>query len=174
MPLITQSISKDYIDAYNGYDQQRVGLGLLEPSIYATPDYQKKKIQNMALGLITEARYAGWETDPNPKILTIAYEGPYNTVIGYNLNYATPKLRQAILKFVLDSNAARIRSNLPIMIDYHAMKRALPDSQYLVRRYKIVGLAVKETFQLNEWPNVIKDRTPFDGFYMNFKNGRKK
>lgn len=174
MPIITQSISNDYLDAYDGYDQQQVGLGLIEPNIYATQQYQKKKIQNMALGLITEARYAGFEHDPNPKILTIAYEPSYSTVIGYNLNYGTPKLRQAMLKFVLESNAARIKSNLPIMIDYHAMKRAIPDSQWLVRRYKVVGIAVKETFQLREWPELVGKKTPFDGFYMNYKSGNKK
>lgn len=173
MPLITQSISKDYLDAYDGYDQQKVGLGLLEPNIYASPEYQKKKIQNMALGLITECRYSGFENDPNPKVLAIAYETSYNTVIGYNLNYATPKLRQAMLKFILDSNAARIKSNLPIMIDYYAVKRAFPDSQYLVRRYKIVGLSVKETYKIVEWPTVIKEKTPYDGYYLKFKNGAK-
>lgn len=169
MPLITQSISKDYLAAYSGYDQQQVGLGLLNPNIYATPAYKKKKIQNMALGLISDIRYAGFEHDPNPKVLTIAYIPQYNMVIGYNLRYGTPKLRQAMMKFVLETNAARIKSNQPIMIDYHAMRRAIPDSQYLVRNYKVVGIAVNNTFNLNEWVNIAKEKSKFDGYYVKFK-----
>lgn len=169
MPLITQAISRDYLNAYDGYDSQQVGLGLINPSIYSTPDYTKKKIQNMALGLISEIRYAGFEHDPNPTVLAMAYIPAYNMIMGYNLRYGTQKLRQAMLKYVLDTNAARIKANQPIMIDYHAMKRAIPDSQYLLRNYKVVGIAVKDTLNLNEWVDVVKEKSQFDGFYRRFK-----
>jgi hypothetical protein len=172
MPLITQSISKDYLDAYDGYNQQAVGLGMLNPNIYATPSYQKKKVNNLAIGLISSIVYGGAEHDPTPDVLIIGYETAYNTVIGFSLRYATPKLRAAIMKFVLDSNAARIKGNQPIMIDYHSMKRAVPDCQYIVRRYKVVGISVRETYPLSEWPAIAKKTTPFDGFFMRFKDGR--
>lgn len=174
MPLITQSVSRDYLDAYDGYDQQAVGLGLLDPNIYASPAYQKKKINNLAIGLISSISYGGAEHDPSPDVLVIGYEVAYNTVIGFSLRYATPKIRTAIMKFVLDSNAARIKGNQPIMIDYHSLKRAVPDCQYIVRRYKVVGISIKETYPLLEWPKLAKKTTPFDGFYMQFKNGRLK
>ena len=44
MPLITQSVASEYLAAYDGYNQQAVGLGLIDPNIYASPEYQKKKI----------------------------------------------------------------------------------------------------------------------------------
>lgn len=170
MPLITQSISKDYIDAYDGYDQQRVGLGLINPNAYASPAYQKKKIKNLMLGGISSFSYGGAEVDPNPTALVIGYESQYSTVIAINLRYLTQKHRQAIMKFVLETNVARIKSNLPIMVDWHALKRAIPDIQYATRRYKVIGIALKETFPLNEWPEVAKQKSVFEGFYMNAKN----
>ena len=170
MPLLTQSISADYLRAYDGYDAQKVGMGMLEPNIYATKDYQKKKIQTLAIRLISEISYGGAETDRSPTIIPMAFEPSYNTVIGYNLNYATPQLRKAMLKFILDSNYARIKSNLPIIVDYYALKRAIPDTQYLVRRYKIVGISVLDTPPLMEWANIAKERTRYDGYYLQFKN----
>jgi hypothetical protein len=172
MPMITQSINKDYLDMYDGYDQQEVGLGVVQPNIYATPAYKKKKIKSLILGGISEIQYAGMEHDRNPLILTMAYEGPYSTVIGYNLHYCPPKLRSAILKFVLDSNVARIKANQPIIVDYHALKRAIPDSQYLVRRYKVVGINVLETYRLSDWPEAVKDRSKWEGHYKMIKEGK--
>lgn len=170
MPRITQSITPEYLAAYNGFDRQAVGLGLIQPNIYATPDYQKRKINTMAIGLISDIRYAGFENDPNPKVLAMRYIPQYNMIMGYNLRYGTPKLRQAILKFVLESNAVRIQNNQPIMIDYESLKRAVPDSQYLVRNYKVVGIGVKETYNLNEWVNLINQKSPYDGYYTQFKS----
>lgn len=172
MPLITQSVSRDYLDAYDGYDQQAVGLGLLDPNIYASPAYQKKKINNLMLGGISSFSYGGAEVDPTPTALVIGYEVAYNTVIAINLRYLTQRHRQSIMKFVLDSNAARIKGNQPIMIDYHSLKRAVPDCQYAVRRYKIVAIALKTTYQLSEWPLVSKEKSPFDGYYMQIKRGK--
>lgn len=169
MPNIIQGISKDILDSYEGYDEQKVGMGLINPNAYASDAYQKKKIKSIALGGISECRYAGFENDPNPVILTMNYIPAYNVVIGLNLRYGTPRLRQAILKYVLDTNKARIKSNLPIMVDYYSLKKAIPDSRYLVRMYKVVGLSPVKMFQLNEWPEVAAKKTPFDGFYTKFK-----
>ena len=174
MPLITQSVASEYLAAYDGYNQQAVGLGLIDPNIYASPEYQKKKINNLAIGLLSSIRYAGFEHDPNPDVIPIMYETAYNTVIGFSLRYATPKLRTAVMKYILDTNAARIKSNLPILIDYRSIKRAIPDCQYLVRRYKVTGIAIKETYPLSEWPAIAKKATPFDGFYLKYKNGQAK
>lgn len=170
MPLITSSVGKDYMDMYTGYDQQSVGLGMINPNIYATPQYQKKKIQNLVLGGISEIIYAGMEHDTKPRILTMRYESVYSTVLGYNLNYCPPRMRQAILKFVLDSNAARIRANQPIIVDYASIKKAIPDSKYIVRRYKVVGINVRETIPLVEWPEAVKARSGWEQHYLLFKD----
>lgn len=172
MAIITQNINKDYLAAYDGYNSQQVGMGLIDPNIYASDEYRGRKISTIALGLISEVRYSGYETDPNPNILTMAYEMPYNTILAYNLNYGTPQIRRALLKYVLDSNAARIKSNQPIMVDYYGLKRLIPDSQYLVRRYKVVGLSPVETYPLTEWANVAKKSTKFDGYFLRYKSGR--
>ena len=169
MPLITRNINRDYLDMYSGFDQQQVGLGLIQPNIYATPQYQARKIQNLVIGGISEIVYSGMEHDRSPVVLTMRYESPYNTVLAYNLNYCPQRIRQAILKFVLDANAARIKSNQPIIVDYHALKRAIPDSQYIVRRYKVVGINVRETIPLVEWPEVVKRSSGWEQHYQQFK-----
>lgn len=146
---------------YSGYDIQKVGLGMQNPNIYATPSYQKKKIQNLIVGGISKFVYAAYNDDPMPVCLVLGYEPAYNTVIGLNLNYAPPATRRKILKFVLDANVARIKSNVPMMIDWHSIKRIAPEVMGMTRRYKIIGIRVMDTFQLNEWPEVIKLRSNF-------------
>ncbi len=59
MPIVSSSISQDYLDMYNGYDQQQVGLGVIEPNIYASKPYQKKKIKSVLIGGISRIIYAG-------------------------------------------------------------------------------------------------------------------
>lgn len=182
MATVNGGISSEYLQAYDGYDQQAVGLGLatgVDPdgratdTVYATPAYAKSKTQNLPIGLISKIVYSAYENDHNPEVLVMGYEPRYNTVIGYSLRYATPTIRRALLKFVLESNAARIQSNQPILLDYYAIKAAIPDSQYLVRRYKVIGVRVQETYNLNEWTRVATKQTPFDGYYRRFKQGAK-
>lgn len=174
MPRVSQSISKDLLQMYSGYDQQAVGLGL-QTGAYATPDYAKKKIGSIVLGGVTKFTYGPFDTDMRPTALIMGYEPQYNTVIGINLRYGTPRIRQAILKFVLDANKTRIKSNTPLVISYDALKRAVPAVQYMVRRYKVIGIGAAnlETVPLLEWPNVAKESTPFDGYYLKYKNGKK-
>lgn len=178
MPLISQTVGDDYAQMYSGYDQQKVGLGMVNPNVYATPSYQKKKIKNLAIGGISKITYAAFDHDPNPLFLSMAYEGAYNTVIGVNLHYVPPKIRQSILKFILDSNAARIRANQPIMIDWHSLERAVPYVKYITRRYKIYGIGVKETIPLVEWPNVLTEKSPWEGHFKTLmeasKNSKKR
>jgi|AntDeeMinimDraft_6_1070357.scaffolds.fasta_scaffold00692_2 hypothetical protein len=169
MATISTAINKDYLDAYDGYDQQQVGLGLINPSIYATPQYQKKKIKNLAIGLLSDIRYAGFEYDPSPLILPLFFESPYQTILSLNLNYVPEKYRRAIMKFVLDSNAARIKSNQSMMIDWHGLRRAVPTVQYITRRYKAVGVNVVETHPLNQVPDVIKGQSNWQNHYKTLK-----
>lgn len=165
MPLISQTVGQDYADMYSGYNQQKVGAGLITPDIYSTPEYSKKKIKNLVMGGISEVVYSGFETDRSPKLLSFAYETKFNTVLAFNLNYVPPNIRKNILKFVLDSNAARIKSNQPIIINYDSLKRAVPQVQGIVRRYKVVLLRPTKTYQLNEWPEVAKQRSKWQDIY---------
>jgi hypothetical protein len=165
MATITTSIGKEYLDSYEGYDSKQVGIGLSNPNIYKTPGYDKKKIQSLAIGLLSEAVYSGFDHDPTPLVLPIKYESQYNTILALNLHYVPQKYRQAIMKFVLESNASRIRNNQSILVDYNSLKRAIPVAQFIIRRYKQTGLRVVETYQLNEIPNAIKGSSRFDNHY---------
>lgn len=165
MTIVSQTIGGDTAAAYDGYDQQEVGLGVVNPNIYATPAYQKKKIQNLMIGGLSSITYAGWDTDQQPNVLVMRFEPGYQTVIGINLRYFPMRIRQAILKYVLDSNVARIKSNQPILIDYNGLKRAVPQIIGGVRRYKIIGVRVMETHPLVEWPNVLKQPSPHESVY---------
>lgn len=165
MPNIISSVGREYAKAYSGADLSKIGLGLANPNIYATPDYQKKKIDSLAIGLISNITYAGAEHDRMPLILPIVHESSYNTILAYNLNYIPSHVRRAIVKFIIDSNAARIRSNQPLMVDYHAVKRAVKESQYIVRRYKQVGINLIETYPLVEIPNIIDEQSRWSNHY---------
>ncbi len=164
MATITTAISSDYLQAYDGYNQQKVGIGL-QTGNYASPEYAKKKIQNLAIGLLSECVYSGFEVDPTPLMLPIAYEGAYNTILALNLHYVPESYRRAIMKFILDSNAARIRANQSMIVDWHALKRAIPIVQYITRRYKTIGIRVKETFALNDVPKAINQSSPYSNHY---------
>lgn len=172
MAVISNAVDRDTLELYQGFDQQQVGLGLINPDIYATPDYSKRKIQKLGIGILTEAVYSGFDHDPNPLMLPLTHEPAYNTILAYNLNYVPRNIRQAILKFVIDSNANRIRANQPILIDYQSLKRAIPASQYIIRRYKQVGIRPIESFSLVEWPEVIKRRSKWEGHYRKLKKTR--
>jgi hypothetical protein len=172
MPILSSNVSKDAAELYTGYDKQDVGLGLLNPSIYKTPGYDKKKIQKLMIGALSTITYAGREHDPMPLALPFFYESAYATVLSYNLHYLPVQYRQAMLKFILDGKAQRIKSNLPMMIDYTALKRAIPISQYIVRRYKVVGVNVIETHPLIEYPDVIKDIGRWSNHYKEFQKNR--
>lgn len=165
MATITTSIGKEYLDSYEGYDSKEVGIGLSNPNIYKTPGYDKKKIQSLAIGLLSECVYSGFDHDPQPMILPIVHESQYNTILALNLHYVPQKYRQAIMKFVLESNASRIRNKQSIIVDYSSLKRAIPIVQFITRRYKQTGLRVIQTYQLNEIPEAIKGSGRFDNHY---------
>lgn len=171
MATVTQTVNNDVLAMYTGYDQNRqeVGAGMLTPSLYSTPEYQEKKISSVIIGGISKIIYSSAFVDPTPTILTIAFEPAYQTIIGINLRYVPARTRQAILKFVMDSNQARIRANQPLVVDWGSLKNNVPDVQYITRRYKVVLVGVRETIPLVEWPNVITERSPYENHYQTLK-----
>lgn len=175
MTTLSPAVQKDVLDLYTGYDKQKVGIGLLSGA-YATPEYEKKKIKTMMIGAITECVYSGMELDPKPAVLALGFEPRYNTIIGLNLNYIPPKIKRAVLKYILDANAARIASNQPLLINYDSLKRAVPQVTAIVRRYKNFGIRPIETYQLAEWPEFAKKRSRYETVYTDPERfyGRKK
>ena len=171
MAVVTKS-PKDYKALYNGFDKMEVGLGTIEPNIYATKDYQKKKTDRILIGGLQEIRYVGAEHDLSPLILVIGYETVYNTILAYNLHYIPEKYRIAIVNLVLKSNFARIKGQKPIIVDYHMIKRAIPESARIVRRYKVVGIKVVDQYPLVEWTKAIKKKNRWQNWYK--KNQTKK
>lgn len=169
MAAISQNIKQDWLDMYDGFDSRQVGLGTIEPNIFATQQYQKKKQSKLLIGGLTEIVYAGMEHDRAPLILSMAHETAYNTILAYNLHYVPVQYRKAIVKFVFDSNAARIKNNEPLMIDYHALKRAIPESQYIVRRYKTVGINVLGNIPLTDWKKAIEQPSPWSNHWKQFR-----
>lgn len=164
MTIVSQTVGADVAAQYDGYNSQEVGLGL-QTGMYATPQYARKKIQNLVLGGLSRITYAGWDTDRSPVILTLKFEPSYQTVLGLNIRYMPERLRRALLKYVLDTNAARIQSNQPMLIDYNSLKRSVPNIAGIVRRYKVLGVRVDETIPLVEWPNVVKEKSPHESVY---------
>lgn len=156
---------QDYAQAYTGYDRRAVGPGLINPNIYASDKYALRKTSNILMGSINDFIYAGAEHDRSPLALVWKYEPQYNTILAYNLHYFPIHYRQAILKFVLDSNAARIKNNQPMYIDYDRIKRYIPPSVGGVRRYKIVLINVYGTVPLAQWPAAIKDKSKWTQMY---------
>lgn len=155
MPII-KNVGKELLDVYDGYQDVKVGAGT-DPGMYATPAYAKKKIQTLLLGNLTKVVYSGYDHKMDPLIIPMVLEPSYNTIMGISLSYVPLRTRQNIIKFILESNAARIKSNLPLIIDYPSIKRMIPESQFIVRRYKTVLLRVEESFRLTDWDNAIKE-----------------
>ena len=165
MATISTNVAKEYIDAYDGFDMQAVGIGL-QTGTYASPSYAKRKVQNLALGLISEIVYSGFFHDTNPKIIPLKFEPNFNTILAINLNYVPETYRRAILKFIIDSNQARIRDNQPILIDWHSLKRSVPVVQYITRRYKTTGIRIVEgNIPLSQWPDIIKGNNKWQNHY---------
>ena len=164
MATISQ-FKQDWAEVYDGYDEREVGIGLSSPNIYASDEYAKKKTQELLIGGMAEIIYSGFDHDMNPLVLSMAYEPNYNTILALNLNYVPQNHRQAIIKFIFDSNRTRIKNNEPIIIDYHALKRSVPSVQGIVRRYKNVGIRVVGNVPLVEWPKAITRQSRWTQMY---------
>lgn len=169
MAIISKAVA-DYAKLYTGYKDNRaeLGAGMLHPSIYSTPEYTRTKFDNIIIGAISDCIYGSFITDPQPLILALGLEPQYNTIIGINLRYVPSQVRQAIMKFVMDSNQARIMSNQPLVVDWRLLARAFPDYiPYITRRYKQQLLRVnnqtgKGVVPLVEWPELINISSPFE------------
>ena len=168
MALLGTSLSKEVIDAYDGFDVTNIGAGLLNPDIYKTKGYSKKKIKKLLIGTLANVSYGGAEHDQSPMIIPIAQEPAYNTILALNLHYVPTRVRMNIAKFILESNKARIMSNQPLMIDWSSLKRAIPEVQYIIRRYKqvLVGYGADGgSIPLAEWGEALRVRSKWEGHY---------
>jgi len=165
MASISHNIKDDWEDMYDGYDSHTVGLGTISPNIYASDRYRKRKQDKLLIGGLSEIVYAGMEHDRMPMVWTMGYEPAYNTVIGWNAHYVPIKIRMAMAKFILETNVSRIKSNQPLMLDYHAMKRRIPESQYIVRRYKTVGIHVVGNIPLADWKEALQKTSTWSNHY---------
>jgi hypothetical protein len=172
MATIISSKKKDFEKIYTGFDKQAVGLGTISPDIFKTKGLRKKKVDKILIGTLNEIIYTGFENDRSPLVLVMAFESSYNTIIGYNMNYAPEKIRKAILDIVIKSNRARIKKNSPIIIDYSLIKKAVPQSMGMIRRYKIVGVKVINQYGLNEWRAVIKKKSKWQNMYKDKKRAK--
>ena len=147
-------------EIYDGFDQHTVGIGTGGEK-YSSKKYKNKKQQTLLIGALSRIIYSGFEHDPRPLILSMAYEPAYNTIIGLNLNYAPVRTRNTIIKWVIKSNMLRIKKNKPIIVDYPALKKAVPKIGMYVRRYKASGIRVTENVPLKEWTQAVKSRGQF-------------
>lgn len=162
MPIIKNAPDKELLDLYSGFDVTKVGIGMANPDIYKTAGYSKKKVQSIYIGGMSKIRYIGYELDPQPTVLVLGLETNYQTLLCINTRYLSERMRAAVVDFIFKTNVSRIKSNLPIMIDYESLKRVVPQIKNVIRRYKIVGVKVEETIPLAEWAEVIKESSPFD------------
>jgi len=162
---VVSANKKDYLVLYQGFERRDVGLGSIDPNIYATKGYRKKKTDKLLMGGIQEIRYTGAEHDLNPLILVIGYEAAYNTVLAYNLHYIPDHYRQAIIQYVIMSNQARINSQLPLIVDYHKIKQHIPDSAKIVRRYKLQGIKIIDQYPIADWKRVASIKSKWQGWY---------
>lgn len=152
-----------------------VGIGTLDYKLYSSKAYQKKKKSPLIIGNIARIVYSGFETDPTPTILTIAFESKYNTVIAFNLRYVPPKIRASVLDLVLKSNKANIANKKPLVVDYKEIIDAFPQMYGTIRRYKLVLIGVIESpIPLIGYPSVAKEKSPYTTIYKQGMISKKK
>lgn len=169
---------KDLQDIYQGYDafnDVAVGAGLFNPDIYATPAYSKKKTKSILIGTLAEIVYGGADYDPMPLALPIKLVSQYNMVQAINLHYVPYKIRVNILKLVLKMNTARIKSNLPIIVDLPTLTKMIPEVQYIIRNYKqvLIGLPGNSgSIPLVEWEEAIKKPSKYENHWKLIKEGK--
>lgn len=172
------TISNNTSGTYAGYsndDLAKIGAGVINPNIYATPEYAESKTQTISpSGALATCVYGSFDVDPNPVILTIKQEFQYNTILAVNIRYMDVPTRKALFKYVIDSNKARIQSQQTMLVTYDGLARNFPNVvPYVVRRYKQQILRVNDSTDkgivpLVEWPNMVNLNSPFDGKYKEF------
>ncbi len=146
---------EEYFQTYRGFNTLNVGAGT-DPDMYASPAYAASKVQELYIGAMADLYYAGFEHDPNPLAITLRHVSIYNCVLVCNLHYIPVRDRIAVIRYVLESNRNRIRDGLPIMVDWHALKRAVPKVSGATRLYKLPLIRVSELVPLMEWEDKAK------------------
>lgn len=167
MARIITGLSPDVIDMYSGYTRQSVGIGTANPDVYSTPGYSKKKskTQDLIIGGMSSIIYGAFEHDQNPLIIPIQYVSQYGMVMSYNLHYIPQGLRERLTSVILKMNDSRIQNNMPMVVDYKAIANVVPESKYIVRNYKNIGIRVLETYRINEWENQISKTSRWESWF---------
>ena len=161
MANITGDLS-DYEYLYSDINYKELTTRLTQPGYYASEEYRRGKVQSLAQGIISDVVYAGFDHDPNPMIIPIMHEAPYDTILSLNLHYVPPQIRQNIIKFILETNKNRISNNQPIWIDWHQLTRVEPLAEGMTRRYKQMMLGVVTTYPITKWPEIIRRPSRFE------------
>jgi hypothetical protein len=161
----TSNNRKNWKEIYDGFDTKAVGAGTLDPRIYSNNRYARKKTQKLIIGGMNLITYAGWDHDASPLILTLHYIPAYNVILAYNLHYVPERTRHAMIQFIIKTNIRRIKKGQPIVIDYHQMKRAIPQSAKIVRMYKVPLIRVVETVPLIGWGSAIRGNSRWADHY---------
>lgn len=165
MASVLDPVNSELAELYQGWDREEIGLGLIQPSIYASDDYQKTKINHLVIGGLSSVIYAGFDHDPTPLILTVEHIPAYNVIVGLNLHYVPEQIRRAIVKTHIENNVNNIENGLPMKIDWHRMANAIPQVKAITRWYKQVGINVIETYGITDWPNVIQEPSRWSNHY---------
>ena len=156
MAVIRGGIDKKYLELYKGFGEQEAGPGT-NPDIFASQAFARRKIQTLYIGGLSSFIYAGAFVDDKPLGLIFRHEPQFNTVLGFNLNYLPIKLRKDVLRFVLESNQNRIKSQQQIIVSFDAVSRAVPEARNVVRRYKLQLMNVRETHPLVDFGEVVEN-----------------
>lgn len=165
MATAQQGSKDDWDDLYSNFEPVKVGPGSLEPNIYATNNYARLKQDTLLIGGLSEILYLPFFVDKEPLLLSMKIEPQYNTVLGFNLRYVPQNIRIAMVNVVFETNQNRIRNDQSLFIDYNLMKRRVPESQYIVRRYKLPMLRVLGNIPLQDWTAVIAQTSGFENVW---------
>lgn len=153
---------------YAGFDTQDVGPGTMDPNIYATKKYAKLKVQQIFVGGLNHIQYVGHEHDKEPLALVLDYEPRYNTIIAINLHYLPISHREKLMRYIIKTNKPRIKSQLPIVLDYKSLVRTVPSIRGAVRRYKRPLSRVLEVVPLVGWGTAIQEKSKWSNHYRKF------
>lgn len=170
MANILNTLDRKTAELYNVDDVQafiNVGLGTADPNIYHSKEYQRRQINHLLPGIVSRITYAGAFVDRMPLIIPIWHYNQYNAVLAYNIRYCTPTIRKAIFKYLYESNKSRIQNNQPMIVDYYSLKRAVKETEGIVRMYKQIGIGVIESFPISDTPTIINEPSPYQTIYRN-------
>lgn len=153
---------KKYV--YGETDTMKVGVGTDEKN-YSNKAYAKKKTTDIMMGTINRLSYLGYELDKEPLVLVSWYNPAYNVIEGVNINYLPVAIRRNLVKYVKKTNALRIKAGKPLLIDYHDLKKAIPEIQGAWRRYKVIATKGEQIVRLDEWESVLTESTKYKNHY---------